>query len=157
MKPQQVFDVAIRVFGLLVTFVAGFFILCGLSLLPTYGNHWSPAWPNILFGVVGLASGLFLMFGIMKRFVLFNAIVLVFFCGLWFGGFYMSEKWMRIIDLGAPWSWLVATFIVSYSASLWAMREKSKFMLKSVVGPLLTAPALFFWIDICNVWFDPFY
>lgn len=157
MKPKPAFDVTVQVFGLLITFIAGLFIFSGFSLLPTYGASWSPAWPVCLFGIVGLVAGLFLMLGIMKPFVLFNAVVLALFCGLWFGGFYFSENWMRIIDWGAPWSWLAATILVSYFASLMALRDRSKFLLKSFVGPLITAPALFFWIDICNVWFDPFY
>ena len=91
------------------------------------------------------------------RLLLYNAIVLAIFCGIWYLGFYMSEYWMRIIDLGAPWSWFSVLFVVSYMVSFLPLRKHSKAVAKSFVGPVITAPAFGLWIVFCTLKFDPFW
>jgi hypothetical protein len=88
---------------------------------------------------------------------LYNAIVLAIFCGAWYGGFYISEYWMHIIDLGAPWSWHVVLFIVSYAASAFALRKHSMVVVESFSGPVITALMFYFWVGFCAIKFDPFY
>ena len=90
-------------------------------------------------------------------YVLYNAITLTVFCGLWYSGFYVSEYWMRIIDLGAPWSWLTALFLVSYIASLLPLRKQSQIIWKPFAGPMVTLPLFYIWIKFCDIMFDPFY
>lgn len=85
-----------------------------------------------------------------------NVVVLLFFCGLWYGGFYFSERWTRIIDLGVPWSWLGALFAASYVVSFLLLHKHSKAIAKSLVGPAITVPALWSWILFCALLFDPF-
>ena len=88
--------------------------------------------------------------------LIFNVVVLIIFCGLWYWGFYFSEHWMHIIDFGAPWSWLGALFAVSYAASLFSLRKHSKAIAKSLFGPVITLPALWAWVLFCALLFDPF-
>jgi hypothetical protein len=108
-----------------------------------------PVWTLCL--VVG--SGFTLRSAI--RPILYNAIVLTMFCGAWYGGFYVSEYWMHIIDLGAPWSWLGALIVVSFIVSFLSLREHSKAVVKSFVGPVITASAFCLWIGFCAIKFDP--
>jgi hypothetical protein len=89
--------------------------------------------------------------------LLCNAIVLAVFCGIWYLGFYMSEYWMHIIDLGAPWSWFGLLVGASYMFSLLPLRKHSKAVAKSFVGPVITAPAFWLWIQFCAFKFDPFF
>ncbi len=91
------------------------------------------------------------------RFLLCNASVLSLFCEFWYLGYYMSEHWMHIIDLGAPWSWLGALSAVSFLVSFLELRKHSKRIAKSLLGPVLTVPALWLWISFCIIWFDPFF
>ena len=93
----------------------------------------------------------------MKRLLLYNAIILAIFCGLWYWGFYMSERWMHIIDLGAPWSWFGALSALSYGVSFLPLRKHSQAAVNSLIGPLITTPAFGLWIVICGFKFDPFF
>jgi hypothetical protein len=93
----------------------------------------------------------------MKRLLFYNAIILAIFCGLWYLGFYMSERWMHIIDLGAPWSWLAALFALSYGVSFLPLRQQSNAVAKSFIGPVITAPAFGLWVVFCTIKFDPFW
>jgi ABC-type multidrug transport system permease subunit len=93
----------------------------------------------------------------MKRLLLYNTIILAIFCGLWYSGFYISERWMHIIDLGAPWSWLATLFAISYGVSFLSLRERSQAVAMSFVGPVITAPAFWLWVMFCAIKFDPFY
>lgn len=93
----------------------------------------------------------------MKRVFLYNAIVLAVFCGVWYWGFYMSEHWMHIIDLGMPWSWLGALCAFSYAASYLPLRQHSKAVVKSFIGPAVIAPAFGLWVAFCAIKFDPFW
>jgi hypothetical protein len=95
--------------------------------------------------------------GSVVRVLIYNAIVLTIFCGLWYLGYYLSEHWMHIIDLGAPWSWLVALLAASFAVSLWALRKQPKPTAKSLVGPAITAPAFWLWVLYCAIKFDPFW
>jgi hypothetical protein len=78
------------------------------------------------------------------KFLAGNAVVLVAYCGLWYWGYYLSKYWMRVIDLGAPWSWLAALFATSYSVSYFAFRYHSGKVLKSLIGPFVTLPIVGF-------------
>jgi len=91
------------------------------------------------------------------RIALYNAVILAFFCGAWYSGFYLSEHWMHIIDVGAPWSWLGAVIAASYVVSFLPLREHSKAAVKSFIGPVFTAPAFWLWVQFCAIRFDPFY
>jgi hypothetical protein len=91
------------------------------------------------------------------RFLFYNAIVLTFFCVLWYGGFYVSEFWMHVIDLGAPWSWLAVLTIASFAVSLLPLRKDSSATVKSLIGPIIVAPAFWLWIIFCAIKFDPFW
>ena len=93
----------------------------------------------------------------MKRMLLYNAIILAIFCGLWYGGFYISERWMHIIDLGAPWSWLAPLIALSYGVSFLPLRKHSQAVAKALVGPVITASAFWLWVLFCAIKFDPFY
>lgn len=93
----------------------------------------------------------------MKRIAIFNAIVLTVFCGLWYWGFYFSEHWMRVIDTGAPWTWLVSLCIISYVSPLLPIRKHSQLVWKSLAGPVSAVPVFWLWIEFCNIKFDPFY
>jgi hypothetical protein len=66
MKPKQAFGVAVRVVGLLTALVGIYFLVCGLVILadPNYSARVSPAWHYILFGLVDLLLGLFLIRGV---------------------------------------------------------------------------------------------
>ena len=97
------------------------------------------------------------MLGSMRRLFLYNAIILAVFCGAWYGGFYISEYWMHVIDIGAPWSWFAALFTISYLVSLLPLRRQPKIVAKSFIGPLITAPPFWLLIEFCNIKFDPFY
>jgi len=59
----------------------------------------------------------------MKRLLTYNAIVLIVFYGIWVWGWFMSEYWMHVIDMGAPWSWIAMFFTSSFTASLLALRK----------------------------------
>jgi lipopolysaccharide export LptBFGC system permease protein LptF len=83
--------------------------------------------------------------------------VFLVFCGLWYGGFYVSEFWIRIIDMGAPWSWLVALVVASFTLSFRPLRKDSRAVAKSLIGPLVVGPAFWLWIDFCSFLFDPCY
>jgi hypothetical protein len=107
------------------------------------------------FAAIALRA-LFGSFRIVASVLILNAIVLIIFCGLWYWGYYFSEHWMHIIDLGAPWSWLGALFAVSYATSFLPLRKHSKAIAKSFVGPLITLPAMWAWILFCALLFDPF-
>jgi hypothetical protein len=91
----------------------------------------------------------------MKRLLVYNASVIAGFCGVWYCGFYLSERWMRVIDLGLPWSWLGALFAASYIGSLWLLRENPKAALKALVGPLISEPVFWVWVALCATKFDP--
>jgi hypothetical protein len=93
----------------------------------------------------------------MKRLLLYNGIVLLLFCGVWYWGFYMSEHWMHIIDWGMPWSWFGALLAVSYLVSLLPLRKGSKALAKSFIGPGITMPAFALWVLFCAIKFDPFW
>ena len=86
-----------------------------------------------------------------------NAIVLTIFLGVWYWGYSMSERWMRIIDTGAPWSWFIALFVGSYIASMLSLHKIPKMIFKSLLGPMITVPVFCLWIIFCEFWFDPFY
>jgi hypothetical protein len=89
--------------------------------------------------------------------LLYNFLVLTIFCGLWYGGFFISEHWMGIIDIGAPWSWLIGLFVASYVASLSRLRKHPKMILTSLIGPVFTVPIFFLWVVFCAIKFDPFF
>lgn len=89
------------------------------------------------------------------RLILYNAIILSIFWGLWYSGFYFSEYWMHIIDVGAPWSWFGALVAASFAVSFWQLRKLSKGVVKSMIGPVITAPAFWLWIIFCAAKFDP--
>ena len=90
------------------------------------------------------------------KFQWLNIVVLAAFCGAWYAGFFFDPKWMRLIDLGAPWTWLVTLLGVSYFASFALLRGQSSAGAISLFGPLITVPALWFWILFCAFLFDPF-
>jgi hypothetical protein len=69
----------------------------------------------------------------------------------------MSERWMRIIDFGLPWSWLGVLFAASYMVSFLSLRKDSKAVIKSLVGPLITEPVFWVWVGFCAIKFDPFF
>jgi hypothetical protein len=120
------------------------------------GPFLSMAW---LFLMPFVAIGLRVWFGswrIVVSVLALNIGFLVVFCCLWYSGFYFSQRWMRIIDLGAPWSWLGTLFTISYGASFLPLRKHSNAMARSFVGPLITVPALWSWILFCALLFDPF-
>jgi hypothetical protein len=94
---------------------------------------------------------------IMMRLLLANAVVLSVFCGIWYWGYYMSERWMHIIDFGAPWSWLGVLFATSYFVSFLLLRRMPKVAARSLFGPAITAPGFLFWVGFCVVKFDPFW
>ena len=96
-------------------------------------------------------------YGKLLRVFLYNAAILAIFCGIWYSGFYMSENWMRIIDLGAPWSWLAILFTASFTVSFLPLRNQSKAFTKSLVGPVITTPAFWLWVIFCAIKFDPFW
>jgi len=85
-----------------------------------------------------------------------NISVLAVFCSLWYSGFYFSEPWMRIIDVGTPWTWLAALFAISYGVSFLPLRKHSTAKATSFIGPMVTVPALWSWILFCALLFDPF-
>jgi hypothetical protein len=93
----------------------------------------------------------------MKRLLLYNAIVLVMFCGAWYGGFYISEYWMHIIDWGAPLSWLGTLCAVSYIVSFLPLRKHSNAVAESFIGPTIVVPAFWLWVVYCTIKFDPFF
>src|SRR5215469_2195817 len=97
------------------------------------------------------------MSGNMKRLFLYNAIVLAAFCGVWYWGFYMSERWMDIIDIGTPWSWLGTLLVISYAVSFLPLRKHSKAVAKSFLGPVIAVPALYLWMLFCAMKFDPYF
>ena len=86
-----------------------------------------------------------------------NAIVLAVFCGLWYWGYFLSERWMLIIYKGGPWSWFVPLFVASYIATLLPLRRHSKMMFTSLLGPVITAPVFYLWVVFCFIKFDPFF
>lgn|GEM_PF-5207989 len=96
-------------------------------------------------------------FGNIVSLLLCNFAVVTIFCGLWFGGFFVSEHWMRIIDIGAPWSWLAALFFSSYIASLSRLRKHPKMIFTSLIGPVVTVPVFCLWLVFCAIKFDPFF
>jgi hypothetical protein len=86
-----------------------------------------------------------------------NTIILGVFCGVWYWGFYMSEDWTRIIDAGAPWTWLGALFGVSFMVSFWLLRKYPKAVAKSLMGPLITLPVFLLWMFFCGIQRDPYW
>jgi hypothetical protein len=96
-------------------------------------------------------------FGNIVSLLLYNFIILTIFCGWWYGGFFMNEHWMHIIDIGAPWSWLTALFLVSYGVSLSRLRKHPKMIFTSLVGPVFTIPVFYLWAIFCAIKFDPFF
>jgi hypothetical protein len=94
-------------------------------------------------------------FGLILPMLGCNATVLSIFCGVWCWGFYLSEYWMRIIDSGAPWSWFVAMISFSYFVSFMTLCKQPKMIIKSFLGPVITAPAFWLWIQFCAIKFDP--
>ena len=104
-----------------------------------------------------LIFGFVTSFNSPARFLSYNAVVLSLFCGLWYAGFYFSEFWMHVIDLGAPWSWLAALTIASLAVSFWPMRKDSNAAIKSLIGPLVVSPAFWLWTIFCAIKFDPFW
>ena len=95
--------------------------------------------------------------GSVIRVLIYNIIVLTVFCGLWYLGYYLTEHWMHIIDLGAPWSWLGALMATSFAVSFWPLRKHPRPAAKSLVGPAISAPAFWLWILFCTFKFDPFW
>jgi hypothetical protein len=91
------------------------------------------------------------------RLLSYNAITLAIFCALWYLGFYLSEYWMRVIDLGSPWPWFGVLVAASFAVSFWQLRGHSMRIAKSLVGPVITAPAFWLWIIFCAIKFDPFW
>ncbi len=79
------------------------------------------------------------------------------FCGIWYWGFYMSERWMRIVDFGMPWSWLGVLFAASYMVSFLSLRKDSKVAAKSLIRPLVAEPVFWAWVGFCAIKFDPFF
>jgi hypothetical protein len=69
----------------------------------------------------------------------------------------MNERWMRIIDTGAPGSWFIALFITSYITSLLALGRRLKAMVMSLIGPVIAAPVFYFYVVFCHFVFDPFF
>ena len=88
------------------------------------------------------------------RLLFFNALVLAAFCGLWYGGYFMSAHWQRLLDLGGLRTWLIALFIASYIATLLPLRRHPKRLFTSLLGPLITAPVFFAWAFFCTIKFD---
>lgn len=91
----------------------------------------------------------------MKRPVLGNTVVLALFCGVWYWGFYMSERWMRLLDSGLPWSWFGALFAASYVVSFLSLRQRPKAAIEAFVGPVITQPVFWLWAVLCAINFDP--
>ena len=159
-KLGRVWGVTVRGIGWLMALAGGLGLARGLYLLviPAYRSYWEiGGWPFIMFGAIVLVMGGLLIAGVLRRLFLFNFLVLALFCGLWCGGFYISERWIQIIDWGLPWSWLAPLFAISYAVSFFSLRKGSKPTLKSFAGPLLTVPALVLWTKMCAIWRDPFY
>ena len=88
------------------------------------------------------------------RLLSFNVMILAIFCTLWYLGYYLSEHWVRVIDLGAPWSWFGVLISASFAVSFWQFRKQSNRIAKSLVGPVITAPAFYLWIVLCILEFD---
>lgn len=114
------------------------------------------AWLFLMPFIIIAMRAFFGSFRIVVSVLIFNVIVLFIFCGLWYWGFYFSEYWMHIIDLGGPWSWLGSLFVVSYAVSFLPLRKHSKAIAKSFFGPVITLPALWSWVLFCALLFDPF-
>ena len=114
------------------------------------------AWLVLMPFIVIAMRSLFGSFSIVVSVLIINVTVLSVFCGLWYWGFYFSEHWMHLIDLGAPWSWLGALFATSYAVSFFPLRKHSKAIARSFIGPVITVPALWSWILFCALIFDPF-
>ena len=93
----------------------------------------------------------------MRRLLLYNAVVLAVFCAVWVWGYYMSDFWMRIIDVGVPYSWFVALFAASYLASFFRLRKGSWAALKAAVPPSVAALWFCLFIHFCDIAYDPFY
>jgi hypothetical protein len=128
-----------------------------MSLLPSIAPLLFAAWLVLtpcFFVALGESVGSYRK---MFRLVFYNIIILAVFCGFWYSGFYVSEYWMRVIDLGAPWSWFGALFVVSYFTCFLPLRRFSKPLAKSFIGPLITAPLFCVWIVFCAIKFDPFF
>ena len=89
--------------------------------------------------------------------VVYNLVALGIFCGLWYGGFYISEYWMHVIDRGAPWTWFGALLAISFVVSFLTLRRSPKSIGKSFIGPAITLPVFWCWIIFCAFLFDPFF
>jgi hypothetical protein len=89
-----------------------------------------------------------LSLGRMRRLLIYNTAVLLFYYGIWFGGWYMSEYWMHIIDTGAPWSWIILLCGSSFIGSLLILRKPGfEAILKSLAcafGILVASVMLWF-------------
>ena len=114
------------------------------------------AWLVLMPFAIMVMRTLFGSFRMVGSVLILNILVLFVFSGLWYLGFYFSPHWMRIIDWGAPWSWLGSLFAASYAASFLPLRKHSKAIAKSLVGPVITLPALWAWVLFCELLFDPF-
>jgi hypothetical protein len=83
----------------------------------------------------------------MKRLVIYNAVALLAFYGVWFWGWHIiSEHWLHFIDAGVPWS-LLAVFFVSSLVALRKHSSKVEVALGSLAGAVLT------WIAFLILWF----
>ena len=153
----------ILLFLLLVDSVFGFFVARNWDLLRCYilsSGRCAVTFCLVCWGIwllITILTSSSWTFGLLIRLLSCNVLVLSVFCGVWYWGFYMSKYWMRIIDVGAPWSWFAALFVVSYVVSFLPLRLNSKAVAKSLVGPMITAPAFGLWVVFCAIKFDPFF
>ncbi len=65
MKPRQAFGVAVRILGLMIALLGGYFLVCGVVLVfdPEYGLKPAPAAHYFILGMVDLLAGYGLMRG----------------------------------------------------------------------------------------------
>lgn len=115
-------------------------------------------WSSVMSGVVWAISRAFSWPGQIKRLLMYNTAVLIFFYGIWFWGWYMSEYWMHFIDIGAPWSWITLLCGSSFIGSLLILRKPVfAAILKSLtcaLGILVAAATLWFF---SMPFFDPYF
>ena len=93
----------------------------------------------------------------MKRLLTYNVLVFALFYGIWVLGWHVSEFWMRVIDFGAPWSWLAEVLGVSYVCSYLALREHgSSAVWKSTFGAIVTTLFTVMAVMFSAPFYDPF-
>jgi hypothetical protein len=92
----------------------------------------------------------------MKRLLIYNAVALIALYGVWIWGWYMSEYWMHVTDIGAPWSWL-AIFFASSLLALRKLGSKVEVVLKSLAGASVTWIAFWILVLFSMPIFDPMF